>query len=43
MVCINSIVNVKQKQNHMNDFSISDVSVRELLQLIVDAGSVVYN
>jgi len=24
-------------------FSISDVSVRELLHLIVDAGSVVYN
>ena len=52
MVCINSIVNVKQKQTWHErdpilkceyDFSISDVSVRELLHFIFDAGSVFYN
>jgi len=52
MVCINSKVNVKQKQIKYEceqnlkceyDFSISDVSVRELLHFIFDAGSVVFN
>ena len=52
MVCINIIVNVKQKQTWHEcgrmlkceyDVSISDVSVREPLHFIVDAGSLVYN
>ena len=52
MVCINSIVNVKQKQTWYvcdpilkceYDFSSSDVSVRELLRFIFNAGSVVFN
>ena len=52
MVCINSIVNAKQKQTLLEcdpilkceyDFSISDVSVRELIHFIFNAGSIVYN
>ena len=52
MVCINSAVNVKQKQIKYEcelilkcelDFRISDVSVGELLHVVFDAGSVVFN
>jgi len=43
MVCINSIVNVKQKQTLLECDTILDVSVRERLHFIFDAGSVVNN
>ena len=50
MVCINSICETETNITWMQSdfkvwlwFSISDVSVRELLHLIFDAGSVVYN
>jgi len=52
MVCINSIVNAKQKQTYYEcepilkceyDFNISGVSIRELLHFTFDTGSVVYS
>jgi len=50
MVCINSTVNVKQIKYECDpilkcelDYSSSDISVRELLHFIFDAGSVVSN
>ena len=52
MVCINSIVNAKQKQTYYEcepilkceyDFNISGVSIREVLHFTFGTGSVVYS